>query len=914
MLINFIFIKNFFQILIVILFLNPVFSFGQVFGDYRSVATGNWNSIAIWQTFDAGGFWVPATVTPTAANANVITIQAAHTVTQNIPGLSIDQVVVDGTLKTMTTAALGSFTIANGAGVDLTINGTFWDLFTTGVITWTGTWQFGPTGTLLKTSASASNTWQASYNGGIATIPSTSNWILRKVAAAAPVLTTIGAFYGNLIIENNVAGIWNTSAGSTFQGAGGFPTIKGNLDIGGSGTSTVNFLNQHTNASPTLIQGNVLIRAGNIFANNGTGIEVQGNLTVDGTINYGVANARKIVFSGANAQSVLGAGTLNVYDCTLNKSGNTVTLNRAITIDNLMTFTSGIINTTATNLLTINTNGSVAGANNSSFTNGPVRYVGTNAFTYPIGKGSDYQPLSVDATSGGGGIFWTEAFQNGCAANCLATGYTGPNGTWTVTTLSPDEGCGPADSPNIWYVSGAECGNVAGACGTGCGTTDPSLHIGSTSLGDMGASFDNGGYCPLLGWPGTQSDARSESPSINCTGQSTITLSFNYIENGNGVLDNATLWYFDGTSWSQLIDLPKTLWGSCSPQGLWTAYSTILPVSANNNSNIKIGFRWINNDDMAGTDPSFAVDDITLSTTGSAVDFTCEYFHSNPQTPYGNTIVAGLDHISSCEYWILTRNAGTASKTVTLTWDANSCGVTSLPDLRVARYDGISTWQNEGNTATTGNTTTGTISSGVVGNFSPFTLASINVTNPLPIELLNFNAIYNENDVDLRWSTASEINNDYYTIERSIDAINFDNILTVDGAGNSSTLLKYFTKDTNPFYGTSYYRLKQTDYDKNYSYSKIISVYINKKSPLEIISINKETENTYNTLIHLGNNPSFNLEIINISGDVVFSSQYNYTSDYLIKINFNISDFEKGLYILKIFDRNDIQTKRFIVY
>jgi hypothetical protein len=88
-------------------------------------------------------------------------------------------------------------------------------------------------------------------------------------------------------------------------------------------------------------------------------------------------------------------------------------------------------------------------------------------------------------------------------------------------------------------------------------------------------------------------------------------LAFNYIENGNLALDNASLWWFNGTIWSQLFDLAKT--SLCAGQGLWTAYSVVLPVGANNNPNVKIGFRWVNDDDGAGTDPSFAVDDITLS-------------------------------------------------------------------------------------------------------------------------------------------------------------------------------------------------------------------------------------------------------------------------------------------------------------
>lgn len=215
-------------------------------------------------------------------------------------------------------------------------------------------------------------------------------------------------------------------------------------------------------------------------------------------------------------------------------------------------------------------------------------------------------------------VLWTETFSNACASDCDASAYVGPNGAWTQTLT----GLNGADA-NVFYVSGQECGNAAGACGSVCGATDPSLHIGSSPsvFMDQGASFLNGG----LGFFFPETDRRIESPTINMTGNSNLTLTFNYIENGDGTLDNATVWYFNGATWSLLQDLAKTPL-TCMPQGTWTSISIALPVSANNNPSMKIGFRWVNNDDGIGTDPSFAVDDIQITTpsAGSApvADFT----------------------------------------------------------------------------------------------------------------------------------------------------------------------------------------------------------------------------------------------------------------------------------------------------
>lgn len=98
---------------------------------------------------------------------------------------------------------------------------------------------------------------------------------------------------------------------------------------------------------------------------------------------------------------------------------------------------------------------------------------------------------------------------------------------------------------------------------------------------------------------------------------------------------------------------------------------------------------------------------------------------------------------------------------------------------------------------------------------------------PLPIELLEFKAeIENNQGVSLTWTTASEMNNDYFTIERSKNGIDWMDVETIDGAGNSSSLLRYSTLDPKPYDNISYYRLKQTDFDGQFEYSAIETVNI----------------------------------------------------------------------------------------
>jgi hypothetical protein len=467
-------------------------------------------------------------------------------------------------------------------------------------------------------------------------------------------------------------------------------------------------------------------------------------------------------------------------------------------------------------------------------------------------------------------------------------------------------------------VSAAENGQGAGVCGAGCGSNQ-TLHLSTTYLGDLGAAyFESDAFtCSFLGLCSV-TDKRADSPVINCTGQSGITLSFNYMEYGEGTADNATLWYFDGTAWSQLIDLPKTL--CCGgvvcdglTQGLWTAYSIALPASANNNPNIRIGFRWVNNGNGVGTDPSFAVDDIRLSGAGATETFTAEYFRANPQAVYNNVVNAPIDHISQCEYWTLTRDAGSSARTVTLSWDANSCGVTLLADLTVARFNG-SSWDDRGNGGATGTFTAGTIpTSAVQTDFGPFTLASTSFQNPLPVEFLSLDAKWKNQTVEVNWSTATETNSDYFLIQRSATGQLFENIGSLKAAGNSSSLKEYIFSDHHPKTGTSYYRLQQFDFDGRFEITPAVAV----KSPeanqlLKIISITAPTNgHTLTATILFPEAGKYRLEILDIAGRLIHSTlQEAITGEQPIVISTPLNT--KGIYFLRIGSESHTVTGKFI--
>ncbi|MCB0760697.1 MAG: hypothetical protein KDC12_04170, partial [Flavobacteriales bacterium] len=219
-------------------------------------------------------------------------------------------------------------------------------------------------------------------------------------------------------------------------------------------------------------------------------------------------------------------------------------------------------------------------------------------------------------------VFWTEDFGTGCNQGQVVSSYSGTNGAWTLANSGSNQ-----TASNTFYVSAMENGNAPGECGSSCGN-DRSLHVGNVFIdailiqipADQGASYYDSGAAGLCGFIDcSTTDKRAQSPVIDCTGYENIEVTFSYLEGGNGITDNAVLQYNTGSGWLVLQDLPKTTCcgGPCNGtnQGLWSELTVTLPEEAADNPNVQLGIRWVNNDDGVGTDPSFAIDDISLSGT-----------------------------------------------------------------------------------------------------------------------------------------------------------------------------------------------------------------------------------------------------------------------------------------------------------
>ncbi len=184
---------------------------------------------------------------------------------------------------------------------------------------------------------------------------------------------------------------------------------------------------------------------------------------------------------------------------------------------------------------------------------------------------------------------------------------------------------------------------------------------------------------------------------------------------------------------------------------------------------------------------------------------------------------------------------------------------------------------------------------------------------PLPVELLTFNGSPNPEGVILKWSTASEKNNDHFDIERSLNGQQFEKVGQVRGSGNSKTEHEYTFIDKQPASGVNYYRLNQIDFDGTNAYSKIIRINATDRSKDLTVQLNPNPCRGENCVVQLkgfsGNN-QVSIELRDITGRLVFSQQLkaDQTSLVLPKI-----DSGNGLYILSARDGNYTAFQKVII-
>lgn len=160
----------------------------------------------------------------------------------------------------------------------------------------------------------------------------------------------------------------------------------------------------------------------------------------------------------------------------------------------------------------------------------------------------------------------------------------------------------------------------------------------------------------------------------------------------------------------------------------------------------------------------------------------------------------------------------------------------------------------------------------------------------LPIELISFEAIIKNESVNVSWITATENNNDFFTVERSYDGINFEPVSKVKGAGNSNAQLHYSFLDSY-IDRSVYYRLKQTDFDGGYHYSKVIFL-AQDNLEADLVNVFPNPNHTNQISISAKSTDFYCLTILTISGQTL---QVQNIETSIV----TIPTLEKGFYIFQ---------------
>jgi hypothetical protein len=322
--------------------------------------------------------------------------------------------------------------------------------------------------------------------------------------------------------------------------------------------------------------------------------------------------------------------------------------------------------------------------------------------------------------------------------------------------------------------------------------------------------------------------------------------------------------------------------------------------------------------------------------TNTSYTYRGEVFNASART-LGYTLPATVDTVSDIHYWDMDRfvtstmvaNSATDLRTaagdrpiITLYFGTNDA-VKDGANLTICKNTAAasSTWFDiggsgapafSGGTNLTGSVTS-TSSPAVFNSFSRFTLGSkLAGWNPLPIELLNFSATAFSNYVKLDWSTASETNNAFFTIEKSIDGMNFNALEQIQGAGNSNSELTYSTNDNSPYEGLSYYRLKQTDFNGDFTYSDVRSVYFKKdnSSTFEIFP-NPLTDEILQLVLLDEKINAGQIFVTDATGKQIYSS---FISENASKQTINFTQkLKAGIYIVTVQTGQKAMCKRLIV-
>ncbi len=747
------------------------------------------------------------------------------------------------------------------------------------------------------TTAAAS--WSTVALGGIAAASAPGS-LDDVVIGNGYTMSTSGLFSVNSIVVQSggtmtvnssfrVIGLWGASVSSnsgTISGSGTFtlnPLFGGtfsnsgtmnvgtwstfNCDMSNSGTITVTsmtltlstFVNTGTvNNTGNLVLANLL--GGSSWTNmNGSTLNISGNISYSGSGNSFSAS------TASNTVNYCAGGTQSVFSTTyhhLSISGSgTKTLSGAITINKNLDVSGSAILACNTYQITGNATGTLTMAAGTGL------YLGNAGSATNVSFPTGYTTVNISLNNTSNVVYQSTGAQT-VSSTPASYGHLTVQGGGTKTLAG-----------NI-VVNGDV--TIAGSAGLDVSASNFSI------VANKNWAVTSSKSPPFTGRSGTVTFSGSSSSDISCSG--TETFYSLVINNPYGVTMSS------GTN--QVSSVLTLTSGVVNQLATLEILAGAAVTGASNNSYVDGSVKKTGN--TAFTFPVGAAgvySPLAISAPSVVTDqFTVTYRSQDPNGAFDVTQKdATLANISRCEYWSFSRNSGTSSVTVTAGWGLNSCNVTTPTDMRLARWDVTEgKWKDHGNGGVTGTISAGTIvSASALSSTGPITLATVNSV-VLPIHLVDFHCtLKDDNKVRLSWTTASETNNDFFTVEKSTDTIHFKVVGNVPGAGNSTQLLYYYLDDETQPNQSTYYRLKQTDFDGKSEYSDIceISVVENRTERLSLYP------NPASDLLFVKNSERTPSRIIlrDQYGKEVFAGVVNMKEETKI----DLSAFSSGLYYLR---------------
>lgn len=266
-----------------------------------------------------------------------------------------------------------------------------------------------------------------------------------------------------------------------------------------------------------------------------------------------------------------------------------------------------------------------------------------------------------------------------------------------------------------------------------------------------------------------------------------------------------------------------------------------------------------------------------------------------------NKCTWGYNYDLKLNYSITITGANAPKKLYTLQGTVTNKSVSHFFSLPVKGGQGTTTskssvWRSESDcaTATVATMNLQTINIEIEGEGISARTVSFPYATILPVKMVSFSAEQDQQKVKLNWATATEINNDFFTVERSSDGNLWNEIKKVKGAGNSTELRSYTSYDENAVAGTFHYRIKQTDFDGKTSYSEIRTIRNTGTKSLSLFPV----PNAGNT-INITGVKEYNkneLTLLNAAGNIIFATTLSTSS-------VELPSLATGVYFIRIKDK-----------